>query len=159
MTHAAILIMLGSAAWTDWRHRKIPNPLVFTFMLIGFLMQLSKGQAMMALGGVAAAFSITLLPVLLRGMGMGDQKLLMALGAWTSYSEIYDVVVWSLVSCLFVLFCSPQAWRRLAENMYLLSAGWTGHRTLWLPAREHSALSLPYAVHLFAAYLLTLWMG
>ncbi|NGQ96437.1 prepilin peptidase [Brevibacillus sp. SYP-B805] len=157
MTQAAVFFLLGSAAFLDWKARRIPNLLVFSFMLAGFLWQLSRGQGIASLGGVGFAWAITFLPVLMNGMGMGDQKLLMAFGAWTSWGEVYEAVVWSLLSCLVVLACSPQTWRRLADNMVRLAAGWIAHHTLWFPSRQESALSLPYAVHLLIGYgLITL---
>jgi Flp pilus assembly protein protease CpaA len=153
MTEAAVVTLLTLAAWTDWRYRRVSNMLVFPFMTAGLLFQASMGEGWLALAGMGAAFALTFLPVLFRGMGMGDQKLLMAVGAWTSYTEVYTIFLYSLCTCLLALLCSPKKWRILAQNMNILTAGWVGHRTVWFPQPGKSALSLPYAVHLLLAYI------
>ncbi|WP_134685212.1 prepilin peptidase [Brevibacillus migulae] len=159
MIEAVISLFLGLAAWSDWQTRRIPNLLVFPFLLGGLLYQIIQGQGMTALGGMFAAFLITLLPVICKGMGMGDQKLLMAFGAWTSYVCVYQLVLGSLVSCLVLFMLSPRTWRKLLKNMRLVVAGWYGHREVWLPAPSESALALPYGLHLFLAYLVLYLMG
>lgn len=158
MTAVVIALFLGLAAWCDWRTRKIPNMLVFSFMLIGILCQLGNGEGVVAFGGIITAFFLTLIPVLCRGMGMGDQKLLMAVGAWTSYTEVYQIAIGSLVSCLVFLICAPRTWRKLIHNMSVVSAEWYGHREVWLPDPTRSALSFPYAIHLFLTYVFLHWV-
>ena len=153
MTEVIILLFLGLAAWSDWRTRRIPNMVVFPFMLGGLLYQIIQGQGLMAIGGMITAFLITVLPVLFRGMGMGDQKLLMAIGAWTSYIYVYQLMLGSLASCLILFILSPRTWRKMLQNMKVVVAGWYGHREVWLPDSSQSALSLPYGLHLFLAYL------
>jgi prepilin peptidase CpaA len=154
-----IVAFLGLAAWCDWRMRKIPNLLVFPFMLTGLLVQCYRGEAVAAIGGIATAFLITLLPVLCRGMGMGDQKLLLALGAWTDYLVVYQVVIGSFLSCLVLLLCAPRTWKKLLHNLQVASAGWRAHREIWLPDPSRSALSFPYAVHLFLAFIVLECLG
>lgn len=156
MTQAAVLTILTLSAWTDWRDRRVSNKLVFPFMAAGLIVQACMGEGWQALLGVGAAFALTLLPVLFRGMGMGDQKLLMAVGAWTSYTEVYTLFLYSLFSCLIALLCSPRRWRMMLQNLNILTAGWAAHRTLWIPERAKSALSLPYAIHLLLAYIFAL---
>ncbi len=153
MKDAAMFLLLTAAAWTDWRSRKVSNYLTFPLMAAGLLHQLWLGSALTSLTGVLCAFALTLLPVLLRGMGMGDQKLLMAAGAWTSATEVYWLYLYSLCSCLLAALFLPKKWPRLRGNIILLASGWSGHRQLWLPSRADSALSLPYAVHLLSAYV------
>lgn len=153
MSEGAIALFLGIAAIQDWRQRKISNYLTFPALLVGLLVQFLSGGGIKAIGGVVVAFLLTLLPVLLRGMGMGDQKLLMALGAWTSHLDIYQIFLYSLLSCILLFCCSPATWRRLYTNMQLLSAGWQAHRQLWVPESARSALSFPYAVHLLFSFL------
>lgn len=157
--HSFLLILLVAAAWMDWRYRKVPNTIIFPFLIGGLLFQFLTGRGWVALGGIGMAFLLTLLPVLLRGMGMGDQKLLIAVGAWTSYSDLYTLFLYSIYSCLLLLLCLPGRWRALRQNVMVLSAGWKGHRAVWLPAVEKSALSLPYGVHLLFAYILFIVVG
>jgi prepilin peptidase CpaA len=92
-------------------------------------------------------------------MGMGDQKLLMAVGVWAGAAETYRLFAYAIVISLAVLACQPQRWRRTLRNLRTLAAGWAAHREIWLPERGESALSLPFAVCLFAACCLRLWKG
>jgi prepilin peptidase CpaA len=151
MTQLAVFTLLTLSAWTDWRYRRVSNMLVFPSMLTGLLYQFGADRGWLALAGVGSAFALTLLPVLFRGMGMGDQKLLMAVGAWTSHTEVYALFLCSLGSCVLALLCSPKRWKLLLQNMNTFAVGWVGHRTVWLPDKGKSALSLPYAVHLLIA--------
>lgn len=112
----------------------------------------------MALGGLAGAFVLTAGPVAFKGMGMGDQKLLMAVGAWSSWAEVYTLFLHSLWLCLMAVMFYPKAWRRLRDNMQTAAAGWLAHRQLWLPGIGQTALSFPYAVLLFGAFLVRLFM-
>lgn len=154
MTSAALLVVLLAAAWFDWRSRKIPNLLTIPALLAGVCLQTYTGAGWLALTGIAGAFVLTVIPVALKGMGMGDQKLLMAVGAWSSWAEVYPLFVCSIVLCLLGVVFSPRTWGRLRTNMRVIAAGWTAHRQLWLPGLKQSALTLPYAVWLLAAYCL-----
>lgn len=153
MTSAVLLGVLIIAAWADWRRRNIPNTLVFPVMAGGLWYQWQVELLGGALLGVAGAFLLTVGPVVLKGMGMGDQKLLMAVGAWTSWGEVYSLFLISMILCLLVLLFYPRNWARLRENLHILSAGWMAHRQVWLPDRERTAFSFPYAVYLLGAFL------
>ena len=75
-----------AAAVLDYRTRKIPNWLTVPAAVLGLLYS-SLAPAgvgpLLSLAGFAIGFSLLLLPWLLGGGGMGDVKLLAALGAWT----------------------------------------------------------------------------
>jgi prepilin peptidase CpaA len=73
---AMVAGFITAAAVTDYRTRKIPNWLtVHTFAPGGF-------GPLMALAGFALGFCLLLLPWILGGGGMGDVKMLAALGTW-----------------------------------------------------------------------------
>jgi len=79
---AVLLAVL--AGWLDWRSRRIPNWLTVS----GFVIGLSMNTALWGwsgfkagLEGAGVALGLLFLPVLLRGMGAGDWKLMGALGA------------------------------------------------------------------------------
>ncbi|GAA4721528.1 prepilin peptidase [Brevibacillus fulvus] len=150
---APVFLLLVLAGWTDWRKRKIANKLVWPFLISGLLVQTSEGNGWRSLVGLCVAFLLTVLPVLCRGMGMGDQKLLMAVGAWTGGGEVYTLFIYSLCSCIFAALLMPTRWRVLLYNLRLAAIGWVSHRMLWLPSVEKSAWAIPYAVHLLFAFL------
>jgi prepilin peptidase CpaA len=156
MTEIILLSLLFGAAATDWRRQKISNMLTIPYMLAGVLYQWWQGAGGMAVAGLLCAFVLTVLPVAVRGMGMGDQKLLMAMGAWTSHEQVYSMFLQSLWMCLLPVIFLPSAWVRLHRNLSLLAVGWAAHRQFWLPGRGQSALRIPYAIPLLTSYLLHL---
>jgi prepilin peptidase CpaA len=82
---AAVGIYTALAAVTDARMHRIPNYLTVPTAVLGLVYHtLTAGAhgAGMALAGFGVGFALLLLPWLLGGSGMGDVKLLAALGAW-----------------------------------------------------------------------------
>jgi prepilin peptidase CpaA len=76
---------MATCAVVDYRTRKIPNWLTVSAALAGIgYSALATGGIGLAwsLAGLATGFSLLLLPWLLGGGGMGDVKMLAALGAW-----------------------------------------------------------------------------
>jgi prepilin peptidase CpaA len=73
------------AAVLDYRTKKIPNWLTVSAAALGLAYQTFSPTGIgpaMALAGLAIGFCLLLLPWLLGGGGMGDVKLLAALGVW-----------------------------------------------------------------------------
>lgn len=95
-----LLSTLGCAVWMDCRHRQVPNRLVVTSLILGLLWQLTgpagawtfdadapgaTGLAGFLMG--AGGLLVALMPLhLLRVMGGGDIKLLVAIGGWCGVS-------------------------------------------------------------------------
>jgi prepilin peptidase CpaA len=79
------LLTVTVAAITDLRTRRVPNWLVFPFLLMGIAVSvITRGWAGLEssfLGILAGAGALGLF-YLLGGMGMGDVKLLASIGAW-----------------------------------------------------------------------------
>lgn len=90
------LIVVAVATFTDLRSRRIPNWLVFPFLLAGIVVSgahhgwsgIGHSLAGIALGGL-------LFGVLcwLGGMGMGDVKLCAAIGAWIGPAQLLLALV------------------------------------------------------------------
>jgi prepilin peptidase CpaA len=82
---AAVAAITAVAAILDFRTRKIPNWLTVPAAVLGLAYHaLGFGPVgpVSALLGLTIGFSLLILPWLLGGGGMGDVKLLAALGAW-----------------------------------------------------------------------------
>ncbi|MGG1662945.1 A24 family peptidase [Brevibacillus sp. NRS-1366] len=153
MMSMVVFSLLAIAAWFDWQRRKVPNMLTFPVLAAGLLYQWHAGSVAVALTGVAGAFLLTVGPVVFKGMGMGDQKLLMAVGAWSSWAEIYPLFLHSIWLCLLFILIYPRSWSRLRDNLRAMATGWIAHRQFWLPGMDRTALSFPYAVLLLGAFL------
>ncbi|HOT98226.1 MAG TPA: A24 family peptidase [bacterium] len=81
---AALLILVGCAAWWDVKSRRIPNGLTLPALVLGLLSHgLAHGMTGVgsALAGAAAGGVILGIFYLLDGMGAGDVKLMAAVGA------------------------------------------------------------------------------
>lgn len=82
---ALVTLFTAVAAVLDYRTRKIPNWLTVSAAVLGLAYHVFTPGGMgplSALAGFAIGFGLLLLPWLLGGGGMGDVKLLAALGAW-----------------------------------------------------------------------------
>jgi prepilin peptidase CpaA len=76
--------LLGLAVWCDMREHRIPNWLVLSLLLIGFVYQiLVNGPVglLYALGGLAVGIGLFIGFYIGHGMGAGDVKLMGAAGA------------------------------------------------------------------------------
>lgn len=90
------LIVLGVATFTDLRSRRIPNWLVLPFLVLGVVVSAGFygwhgiGQSLSGLGLGALVFGILFW---LGGMGMGDVKLCIAIGAWIGPTQLLIAMV------------------------------------------------------------------
>jgi prepilin peptidase CpaA len=90
------LIVLAIATFTDLRSRRIPNWLVFPFLLAGFAVSgwlhgwHGIGQSFLGVGVAAVLFGGL---AMLGGMGMGDVKLCAAIGAWIGPAQLFTALV------------------------------------------------------------------
>ncbi len=90
------LIVLVVAAISDLRNRRIPNWLVFPFLVAGIAVSSATG-GWIGLGhsilGVLLAGILLGFFYWLGGMGMGDVKLCAAIGAWVGPSQLLVALV------------------------------------------------------------------
>jgi prepilin peptidase CpaA len=90
------VIVLGVATFTDLRSRRIPNWLVLPFLVAGFAVSgWFHGWHGIAQSAEGAALALAIYGVLfwMGGMGAGDVKLCIAIGAWIGPSQLFLALV------------------------------------------------------------------
>ena len=90
------LVALAVATITDIRSRRIPNWLVFPFLLSGIVVSAWVGGwhgLWQSLGGLGLGALVYGFLSLLGGMGMGDVKLCAAIGAWIWWQQLLFALV------------------------------------------------------------------
>jgi prepilin peptidase CpaA len=90
------VVVLGVATFTDLRSRKIPNWLVLPFLVAGFAASAWMGGwhgVLQSCEGAGLALLIYGLLFFLGGMGAGDVKLCIAIGAWIGPSQLLLALV------------------------------------------------------------------
>lgn len=104
----AASLIAALAVWFDCKERRIPNPLVFTGMIVGLIMGLIsggiKGFGMSCLGMVVGV-GILFVPFALGWIGAGDVKLLGAIGAvlgakGAMFSMLYGAIAGGVMSAV-----------------------------------------------------------
>lgn len=91
-----MVIVLGVATFTDLRSRRIPNWLVFPFLGAGFAVSgwfQGWHGIVQSLEGAGLALLIYGFLFWLGGMGAGDVKLCIAIGAWIGPSQLFLALV------------------------------------------------------------------
>lgn len=112
------LVVLGIATFTDLRSRRIPNWLVFPFLIAGVSVSvwvhgwhgLEQSLAGMALG--ALLFGLL---CWMGGMGMGDVKLCAAIGAWIGPAQLGTALVLTGIAGGIMALCWAMAGGFLGE--------------------------------------------
>jgi prepilin peptidase CpaA len=88
--------VLGVATYTDLRSRRIPNWLVLPFLVAGFAVSgwlYGWHGIFQSLEGAGLALAIYGLLFFMGGMGAGDVKLCIAIGAWVGPSQLFFALV------------------------------------------------------------------
>ena len=141
----AVGLYVALAAATDIRMHRIPNYLTVPAALLGLAYHtLAPGGwgVLASLGGLAVGFSLLFLPWLLGGSGMGDVKLLAALGAWLGWKFLLTAFAVSMV------LAAVAALAILAYNSLSPRAAHRGPRkpSLWQRKGRGQTRIIPFAV-------------
>lgn len=164
ITLAIFVLLLAVAAVSDLRSRRIPNVLTVPALLVALVLASfgGPGGVLHALGGAGLALLVSLPLLALSGMGGGDAKLLIAVGAFTGADGFLAVVVFAGVAggalALYYSYrygmMGPVLQSTLGLVRFGLSAGRCGSR----PTLDKAgALSIPYGVSIAAGSLLTVY--
>jgi prepilin peptidase CpaA len=167
---AALLLLTGAAALTDFRTRRIPNALTGAGIVTGLLLH-TVADGWSGLGfsaaGMAAGFSLYLVLYAIRAMGAGDVKLMAAVGALAGTSAWFTIfVATAITGGIAALVLS--VWKRrfhltlwnvgvIAGELMRLRAPYVNNA--FLDVKDPAALTLPHAVSIAAGTLLCLIWG
>jgi prepilin peptidase CpaA len=155
------------AVESDLRSRRVPNlltfPALFGALLVSPWFGATSGPSEAA-AGAALGFALLVGPYAIGGMGAGDVKALMALGAWLGPEAILGAAAWALLAagafglCLLALRGEVVAFAsRWGRNLL----GTLTLRRLTYeppPAGSGAAHGIPFAVAL-AIGLTAQWLG
>jgi prepilin peptidase CpaA len=163
---ALVAAFITAAAVTDYRTRKIPNWLNVSAAIAGLVYHsFAPGGfgPLMSLAGFAIGFCLLLLPWLLGGGGMGDVKMLAALGAWLG--PLYILIAFAMgagfASCMAmcVMFGSVVASGISRTQRKYLTAGASGGTINGDGKVKKAKRVLPFAIPVALGTWLTLaWM-
>ena len=102
------LIVLAVATFTDLRNRRIPNWLVFPFLLVGIVVS-GWLQGWHGVGQSFAGLGLSLLfnglAFWMGGMGAGDVKLFAAIGAWIGPDQLFCGLIIHRLGRGFMVLC------------------------------------------------------
>jgi prepilin peptidase CpaA len=126
IVQALLLLGVIPAGIIDLRVRRIPNWLTFTAALLGIALNsflFETAGLWMSLKGMGLAMLIYFPLYLLRGMGAGDVKLMMAVGAIAGPANWLGILF--LTACFgavaaIILVVSKGRVRKTRDNMWLL---------------------------------------
>lgn len=107
-----LILVLMIAVYFDFRFRKIPNKVTFpaiTFGIIYWLFSSNLVGFSFSIGGVLVGFLVFIVPYIAGGMGAGDVKLMMAVGAllgwkFTVLSALLTAVAGGIIALGYIIF-------------------------------------------------------
>ena len=150
---AALVTLVGLAAWWDLRTRRIPNLLSLSGVVVAFALRAAGGADSIAAGALGLLIAVIVAVPLFAagGLGGGDVKLLGAVGAFLGPAQlVIALLVTAVAGGVIALLV---AWRR---GLLRDSLGHTARLVRRLipmgerkPARTLAtpgALAIPYAV-------------
>jgi prepilin peptidase CpaA len=107
-----LVALVGYAAWTDLRSRRIPNRLTLGILGCGLLLRAVEGLGSLSAGLLGAGLGLALAVVLfgLGAVGGGDGKLLIGVGAFLGHERFVGALL--LIGVLGGLLGLVEAVRR-----------------------------------------------
>lgn len=169
-----MLALLGGAAITDWRTRRIPNGLTIGLIAGGIIASACWSIAVItpsqAVLGMMTGLGLAFVPFALGALGGGDVKLLSGIGAWVGPAAVFHVFLIAAVVGLLIVLVQC-AWQgrlfALFRNSAVLVMNLTQMETLGVQHVSEVGRSfrsvdrpLPYAVPVLVATcsVVAIWM-
>jgi prepilin peptidase CpaA len=112
VSSVVLVVLVGFAAWTDLRSRRIPNRLTLGILMGGLVLRAVEGLGPLAAGLLGAGLGLALAVVLfgVGAVGGGDGKLLIGVGAFLGYERYLGALL--LIAVLGGLLGLAEAVRR-----------------------------------------------
>jgi prepilin peptidase CpaA len=143
----AVALYTAAAAVVDFRIRRIPNYLTVPAAVLGLAFHTLAPSGigpLRSLAGLGVGFALLLLPWLMSGAGMGDVKLLAALGAWLGTANM--LIAFALTALLAMLMVLGILLRSvMSDGIVKTQRRYMGARR---PIGKRPARVLPFAVPL-----------
>lgn len=156
----AVATLTAVAAVTDLGGHRIPNWLTVPAALLGLAFHgLAPGGEgiLAALGGLGIGLVLLMLPALLGGGGMGDVKLLAALGAWLGVERLLLTFVLAVMLAAF-LAVVVLGYSALSQGLAKTRGRFIGTPSAALAAPAVGQRVLPFAVPVaLATWSLVAW--
>ncbi|HSK18061.1 MAG TPA: prepilin peptidase [Longimicrobiales bacterium] len=161
-----LLAVVLAAMWTDVRFRRIPNGLTVTALVAALVLRLILGATALLDGMLGAGLALVLVMPLfaLGGVGGGDAKLLVAVGAFLGpkgflVALLATAIAGGVMSLAWTArrgVILPALLNTRGLLKYVITAGRRGERTtLAMPG----AVSIPYGVAIAAGAIFALWFA
>ncbi len=132
ITNAILLIVLTICLITDVRQRKIYNIITFPAIAVGLILNGSlygMEGLLDSLKGIGIVMAVLILPFMMGGIGAGDVKLLMVVGALKGVGFTFEAILTTFIVgglVAVILIIKRGMWRevfgRLTANLYLIVA-------------------------------------
>jgi len=168
-TDVILLLLLAICLFTDLREGKIYNKHTFPVFLLALTLSVIEGGLpglKFSFLGAAAGLVIMLVPYLLGGMGAGDVKLVMVIGAlkgagFTLQAALATFIVGGLIAAVLITYRRQwlQTFSRLKEIIFLLFVIPTYKKYNYGSPALHADFSFPYGIAITAGTLIVLLMG
>jgi prepilin peptidase CpaA len=166
---ATLIVFVGYLFWAavaDVRTRRIPNLLTASGLLLALALRLPVGDGALLQGllGAALAFAVMLPLFALRGLGGGDVKLLIMVGAFLGPKGFLIALggtalaggVLSLAVVIRQGVLLPVLYNTGGLAKWVFTAGRGGER---VTLASSGAVSVPYGVAIAAGSLIALYLG